>query len=187
MTKLCDNCGRPFEPKEPWHRYCSPECHRQATGGEGQPPRQPSRIPSRLDTRTTFRFGPDYLRNGYFEEKEGKRYLRPEVLDTLAMDIARLLGNRNMKPHQLRRFFNKVRSIETKLNRGDFEVIKADIYGLKRDVAYQVGRGVVPEEFQQFIDRNVELAVQDEDSFRRGFMQHFESVLAYFVYFFREG
>ena len=42
------------------------------------------------------------------------------------------------------------------------------------------------DEFKQFIDRNMELAVQDEDSFRRGFIQHFESVLAYFVYFFRE-
>ena len=87
----------------------------------------------------------------------------------------------------MRRFFNKARGIESKLERvEDFEAIKADIYGFKRDVAYQVGRKVVPAEFQYFIDRNVELAVQDEDSFRRGFMQHFESVLAYFVYFFRE-
>jgi CRISPR type III-A-associated protein Csm2 len=92
-----------------------------------------------------------------------------------------------MKSAQLRRFFNKARGIESKLDRGgDFEAIEADIYGFKRDVAYQVGRGVVPEEFQQFIDRNVELAVVDERSFREGFMQHFESVLAYFVYFFRD-
>ena len=49
-----------------------------------------------------------------------------------------------------------------------------------------IGRRVVPEEFQQFINRNVELAVEDEQSFRRGFLQHFESVLAYFVYFFHE-
>jgi CRISPR type III-A-associated protein Csm2 len=140
-----------------------------------------------LGTSTDFKFGPDYLADSYFEEKEGKRYLRSEVLDTLAMDVAKVLGNQGMKSSQLRRFFNKARGIESKLERvKDFEAIKADIYGFKRDVAYQVGRKVVPEEFQQFIDHNVGLAVQDEDSFRRGFMEHFESVLAYFVYFFRE-
>jgi CRISPR type III-A-associated protein Csm2 len=101
--------------------------------------------------------------------------------------VAKVLGNQGMKSHQLRRFFNKARGIESKLDREkDFEAIKEDIYGFKRDVAYQVGRGMVPEDFQRFIDRNVELAVQDEASFRRGFLQHFESVLAYFVYFFRE-
>jgi CspA family cold shock protein len=142
---------------------------------------------TQLDKATDFQFGPDYLRDGYFEERGGKPYLRTEVLDTLAMDVARVLGNRDMKAAQLRRFFNKARGIESKLDRTrDFEAIKADIYGFKRDVAYQVGRKVVPEEFQQFIDRNVELAVQDEKSFQQGFMQHFESVMAYFVYFFRE-
>ena len=140
-----------------------------------------------LDTSTDFQFGPDYLADGYFEEKVGKSYLRVEILDTLAMDVAKVLGNQGMKPYQLRRFFNKARGIESKLERvKDFEAIKADIYGFKRDVAYQVGRKVVSEEFQQFINRNVELAVQDKDSFRQGFMQHFESILAYFVYFFRE-
>jgi hypothetical protein len=27
--KLCRRCGRPFMPKRPWHRDCSPECHHQ--------------------------------------------------------------------------------------------------------------------------------------------------------------
>jgi CspA family cold shock protein len=140
-----------------------------------------------LDKSTDFQFGPGYLADGYFYVQENKRYLRHEVLDTLAMDVAKVLGNQDMKPVQLRRFFNKARGIESKLDRiKDFEAIKADIYAFKRDVAYQVGRKVVPEEFQHFIDRNVELSVADEESFRRGFMQHFESVLAYFVYFFRE-
>ncbi len=143
--------------------------------------------PTRPSTTTTFRFGPDYLPGGYFEQKDGKCYLRPEVIDTTAIDVAKTLGNREMKSSQLRRFFNKARGIEAKLNRtNDFEAIKTDIYGFKRDVAYQVGRKVVPDEFQQFINRNVELAVQDEKSFREGFLQHFESILAYFVYFFRD-
>lgn len=179
--KKCDKCGKMFEPREAWHKFCQ-DCFRP---GGAKPSGR--RSPARPSTRTEFQFGPDYLREGYFQLKEGKRYLRPEVLDTLAMDVAKVLGNQEIKSSQMRRFFNKARGIEFALDRqGDFEAIKADIYGFKRDVAYQVGRKVVPEGFKQFIDRNVELAVQDEKSFRDGFLQHFESVLAYFVYFFRD-
>lgn len=132
--------------------------------------------------------GPNYLKDGYFYKKEGddKLYLRPEIIDELAIEIAKVLGNRGLKSHQLRRFFNKARGIENRLRQEGFEYIKPDIYSFKRDVAYQVGRGVVPEVFQRFIDRNVELAVQDRDSYVKGFLRHFESVLAYFVYFFRD-
>lgn len=141
----------------------------------------------RPDRQTSFRFGPEYLSAGYFEDKHDKRYLRPEVLDSAAIDAAKALGNSGMKSAQLRRFFAKARGIEAKLDRErDFEAIKADIYGFKRDVAYQVGRQVVPEAFQQFINRNVELATVDPESFKKGFLQHFESVVAYFVYYFRD-
>lgn len=141
----------------------------------------------RPDTHTDFRFGPEYLSEGYFEQRGDKRYLRPAVLDSLAIDAAKALGNAGMKSAQLRRFFGKARGIESRLARdNDFEAIKADIYGFKRDVAYQVGRKIVPEAFQQFINRNVELAVVDAESFRTGFLQHFESVVAYFVYYFRD-
>ena len=139
-------------------------------------------------TRTGFRFGPDYLAGGYFED-EGKRYVRPEVLDTLAIDVAKVLGTARppMPMHQLRRFFNKARGIEAKLERGgDFRAVQADILGFKRIVAYQVGRKLVSQEFLSFIERNVALAMEDEESFRKGFLPHFESVLAYFVYFFQE-
>jgi CRISPR type III-A-associated protein Csm2 len=186
MAKKCENCGKMFEPRDPRHTLCF-DCFRQSRGGGGQSGRRAPSGPPRPDTRTDFRFGPDYLAAGYFEQKEGKPYLRSEVLDSLAVDVAKALGGREMKSHQLRRFFNKARGIEAKLEREkDFEAVKADILGFKRDVAYQVGRGVVPAEFKQFIDRNVELAVEDKKSFKQGFLQHFESVLAYFVYYFRD-
>ena len=181
MIKKCEKCGREFEAMAAHHRLC-PNCFRGGASGS-----RSSAPPARPDTRTKFSFGPGYLAQGYFEKKEEKLYLRSEILDSLAIDVAKVLGSKEMKSHQLRRFFNKARGIEAKLEReNDFEAIKAEIYGFKRDVAYQVGRGVVPIEFQQFIERNVELAVQDKRSFKQGFLQHFESVLAYFVYYFRE-
>jgi CspA family cold shock protein len=139
-------------------------------------------------TQTSFTFDAEYLAEGYFEDEE-KKYLRPEVLDQLAIDVAKVLGTASpaMPMNQLRRFFNKARAIEAKLDRGaDFRAVQSDIVGFKRDVAYQVGRDLVPAQFQAFINRNVALASKDERSFRDGFLPHFESVLAYFVYFFQE-
>ncbi len=153
-------------------------------GDAPRPKPDSARPPARPDATTKFKFGPDYLKDGYFDDKG---YLRPEVLDTTAMEAAKRLGNAGMKPAQLRRFFNKARGIEARLSRKkDFEAVKADILSFKSDVVYQVGRKVVPDEFKQFIDRNVELAVAGEKSFKEGFLQHFQSVLAYFVYYFRE-
>jgi CspA family cold shock protein len=139
-------------------------------------------------TRTSFTLDAGYLGEGYFEDEE-KQYLRPEVLDSLAIDVAKVLGTANpaMSMHQLRRFFHKARAIEAKLDReADFRAVKPDIVSFKRDVAHQVGRGLVPAEFQAFINCNVALAMEDKTSFSRGFLPHFESVLAYFVYFFQE-
>ena len=139
-------------------------------------------------THTDFSFGPGYLAEGYFED-EDRQYVRPEVLDALAIDVAKVLDTANppMPMHQLRRFFNKARGSEAKLDRGgDFRAVQADILGFKRAVAYQVGRGLVSREFLAFIERNVTLALEDEKSFRKGFLPHFETVLAYFVYFFQE-
>ncbi len=139
-------------------------------------------------TRTNFTFDADYLSEGYFQDEE-KKYLRPDVLDKVAIDVAKVLGTARppMPMNQMRRFFNKARGIEAKLDRGeDFKAVQADIVGFKRDVAYQVGRELVPREFQSFITRNVTLAMENERSFRKGFLPHFESVLAYFVYFFQE-
>lgn len=161
--------------------------------GTGSPPPAirsvpvPAAAPARPSTQTDFRFGESYLPAGYFEQKGDKQYLRPEVLDSAAIDVAKALGNAGMKSAQLRRFFSKARGIEAKLDRdGDFQQILADIYGFKRDVAYQVGRKIVPEQFREFINRNVDLAVVDQESFKQGFLQHFESVVAYFVYYFRD-
>ena len=129
-----------------------------------------------------FRFGSDYLEGCYFEGK----HLRAAKLDQWAVEIAKLLGHRGMKSHQLRRFFNKARGIQKRLEQqDDFEAVKADILSLKRDSAYAVGREVAPREFMEFIDANIECALLSEKNFTQGFMGHFESVLAYFVYYHR--
>ena len=110
------------------------------------PPRRPRGITggrssgrrTRLDTRTDFDFGPEYLANGYFED-EHQAVVYPQVLDEWAIEIAKLLGNRKLPTHQLRRFFNKARSIADRLkSRASFGTVRADILSLKRDAARAV-------------------------------------------------
>jgi len=153
---------------------------------KGRTKRRPPGPEFRLDTRTDFDFGPEYLANGYFED-EHQAVVYPQVLDDWAIEIAKLLGNKKMPTHQFRRFFNKARSIADRLESGaSFETVRAGILSLKRDAARAVGRGVVPEEFKVFIERNVALATKNAASFQKGFMDHFQSVLAYFTYYFRD-
>ena len=166
----CQKCGKPTQ--EEWHKFC-PECfYKQRGRGE------PRHKKVRLDDK--------YLQGGYFRDDAGHQ--RPEIYDQEAELAALALGNAQprLTSNQLRRFFNKMRAIEGKLDaEGDFLAVQGDLYAFKRDVVYAVGRKVVPEEFKTFIDRNVDLAVKDESSFRRGFIQHFQSVVAWFVYHFR--
>ena len=161
MRKICIACGKEFEAKEAHHRLC-PDCWRKRKFGP--------------------QFPEDYLEGGYFDA-EGQ--VKPAVVDTWAEEVAKVLGSSGITSSQLRRFFNQLRAIEAKLDTLSFNAVKSDIYSLKRDAAYAVGRGVVKENFKEFIDRNVELAAQDEKNFRKGFIEHFQSVLAYFTYYFR--
>lgn len=123
-----------------------------------------------------------YLREGYFDAKGN---LRPEVITDLAEEAARALGNArpSMTSTQLRRFYNKTRFVRQKLDAGtSWEKVIGDIHSLKRDAANAVGKNNAPGVFKYFIDTNVQLAVQSKDSFIRGFLEHFQSVVAYRKY-----
>lgn len=196
-TKRCENCGREFEPLQSFHRFC-PSCFRQMQAGTGGRPgqgsaRPPSRGPSRggggdrvqAPGAQPLRFDDAYLADGYFLDEE-KTKLRPEVIDAWAEGAALTLGRARMTSHQLRLFFNKLLAVEDRLEQAtDWQQVSPQVYAFKRDVAYQVGRGVVPDAFKAFIDRNVELAAPDPTDFQHGFVEHFRSVVAYFVYHFR--
>ncbi len=138
------------------------------------------------DTRTNFRFDVNYLKDGYFSDDKCER-MRDGILDTLALDVAKALANTGINSHQLRRFFNQLRAVERSIGKQrPFETARADIVKLKSAAAYQVGRGLVREDFKRFIDRNVDLALQKECNFTKGFLPHFAAVLGFFVYLTRE-
>lgn len=182
MKKRCEKCGREFETEIPSHRLC-PNCFRSgASSRTGTGTASGGRI--RPNWGANFRFD-DYLKEGYFRDPAERKQLRTEVVDAIARDIAGVLERSypETKPYQLRRVFNRLRALERSLRaQHSFEEIQAEITKLKPETFRQVGRKLISEDFRHFIDRNVDLAVQNKDNFVRGFIPHFAAVLGFFEY-----
>ncbi|MBA7564489.1 hypothetical protein ES708_06152 [subsurface metagenome] len=119
-----------------------------------------------------------YLERGYFD-KEGN--VLPEVIQEWPEQLARTFLREGLKSTQLRRFFNRARAIQQQ--NLPFERLREEILSLKPIVAASVGRKTAPDIFKVFIDRNVDLAVNSLESFSRGFLTHFQSVVAYVKYY----
>jgi CRISPR type III-A-associated protein Csm2 len=149
-------------------------------GGRGAPPRQ-SGLLAQFD---------GYLKRlreqGYFNEQG---HLRPELRVEEADMVARVLADAKVTNSQLRRFFTMSRSLEQRLDAGhSFDSIIADIASLQPFAANLIGKeqnaaqrdklGVL----LRFIDTNAQLARRNVQAFHKGFLPHFESVIAYFKY-----
>ncbi len=120
-----------------------------------------------------------YLKNGYFDPSG--HLLEKYVVDW-AEEIAKKLGrgSPDMKKHQLRRFYNHVKSLERKLELcGDYNAINKD---LKMLISYAVNASSatppkVPKLFEEFIRKNLEV-VRDQKSFH-AFLEHFQAVVGF--------
>ncbi len=174
----CLSCGKQTSEN---YKYC-PQCNnaqrgsRQSERGERRqytgPPQQRGR-----QERTLSGLGPDYLKDGYFNDG----YLRKEIFTSEAERVADLLSARGMSSVSLRKFYNKLRGIYSRYNdTKNFEEIKPGLYSLYPNVADAVTRNSnVPEEFRQFINANLKQAEKSPDHLK-GFVEHYQSVLAYF-------
>lgn len=174
----CSNCGRParlpFVPRDTSNVLCS-DCHREkrepASGA-----RQGNR-PSAARVRQELPEG--YLRFGYFDSDGNSR---KEMLIDEARAVAEALASTNLATNKLQALYNRARMLKDRLNQdADFAALKADIYGLLTDAVDSTGRGITPNLFLQFVERNVELAVTDAKSFKEGFIEHLRGVRAWFL------
>lgn len=121
-----------------------------------------------------------YLQGGYFVTGQDEEpYLRVELLTEVAREVANTLSPR-MNVHQVRRFFTHIRLLENRLRNGaTFDSIRPDLARLEPAAANAVARGLAPTEFGQFIERNAREAQRGVEHFRKGFVPHFEAVVAY--------
>jgi CRISPR type III-A-associated protein Csm2 len=104
-----------------------------------------------------------------------------ELLKGHAERIAARFESDGLKRHQLRAFYDHAKRQLQRLAYGaPFGEVHAEVARLKAFAADRASRAnnAIPASFKQFIDRNID-AVKDEASFKKGFMPHFEAVVAY--------
>ncbi|MDI6872035.1 MAG: type III-A CRISPR-associated protein Csm2 [Bacillota bacterium] len=126
----------------------------------------------------------NYLAGGYFDENGN---LRLELVSDLAQEVAKEIRSaplRRREPmaySQLRSFWSITQGIRNRLLAQDsFSAVKADIQMLSTRAANAVSREVVPPVFKEFIDSNVALALRSAKDFQKGFVPHFEAVVAFY-------
>jgi CRISPR type III-A-associated protein Csm2 len=162
--RRCVDCGKPFEPKEPHHKRCG-QCAQKGSSREGT-----------VKSPTT-----GFFAEGYPAYFDADGLLKPEFVTELAEEIAQRLGNERPKMgmHQLRAFYGHVKLQEGALQRGrPFKEVYLEIAKLKPFASERANKDKVPKYFEQFIARNVD-KVKDADTFLRGFVEHFQAVVAY--------
>jgi CRISPR type III-A-associated protein Csm2 len=108
-------------------------------------------------------------------------HTRVELLLEEAENLAARFERDRLKRHQLRAFYDHAKRQLQRLQYGvDFAEVHPEIAKLKAFAADRAGRAenALPASFKEFIDRNVH-AIRDADSFQKGFMPHFEAIVAY--------
>lgn len=116
----------------------------------------------------------NYLEGGYFG---ADGYIKPELLVDVAQEVARALKGLNNT--QFRRFYHHIRAVEQKLELlEDWRAVEGDIKKLIAFAAAAKTKNKIPPLFYDFIEKNVQ-QTNDEKSFRNGFLEHIQAVLAY--------
>jgi len=123
---------------------------------------------------------PGYLKDGYFTQ-EGNT--RRELLDREKFHpVLEDLSSNGLTNHQLRRFFQHCRAIETRLRSGKATWGQLAPDFLKIDAVAADAAGKMPPKipglFHDFIERNVRI-VRNEKDFTEGFMRHFEALVGF--------
>ena len=120
------------------------------------------------------------LSNGYFDSNG---CLWEDFLTSSASDIAKSFGTGRvkLKNHQLRRFYGHAKAAENRLlMTGDWNCVNLDVKKLSSFASEAKGKDKVPDSFYEFIEQNVKQIKSQKDF--QGFMEHFQAVVAYFIY-----
>lgn len=125
---------------------------------------------------------PKYLEGGYFDEKG---HLRPDyVARTNIMPIVQNLSRARpqLTVHQMRRYFQHCRAIESKLKSGrsSWEAERTNL--MRIDIAAKDAYGKtqrkIPALFHDFIQQNVAM-IKSKKDFLEGFLLHFEALVGF--------
>ncbi len=118
------------------------------------------------------------ISSGYFTEKD---YLKENLIIEYPQLLANLFVQKGNKVNQVRNYFDQVVNIAGvyKINK-DFRRVKIELNKLIPMVTKSFDKQNISNEFKEFIIENVKQAVKDEESFIKGFLQHFECLVNYY-------
>jgi len=129
-----------------------------------------------------------YLEEGYLEKTQKNNVVIQEDLllehaESIGKSLAQGRGSDTLKYSQLRKFYDYAVNCDNKLKLcNDFELVKRDILKLSEFANYANSRKNIPEVFRMFIQKNIE-TIKTENDFRKGFLEHFQAVVAYYKYY----
>lgn len=132
---------------------------------------------------------PDYLSGGYFD---AAGHLRNEfMIRERVMPLAKAMSEANpaLTMHQVRRFFQHCRAIESRIRARTSSWADEEVAFRQLDVAaadaFGKSQRKIPKLFHDFIKSNV-AAVKNEKDFLKGFLPHFEALVGFGSQFFKE-
>ena len=178
---------KPASPSQPAPRAAMPQSASAAPSRyPASPP--PGNRPGGFAPFAAVDLPKGYLEQGYFD---AAGHIHKELLVEHASAVAKAIGLRQeraegIKNAQLRKFYGHVKTAESRMNYGvNFEAVQPKILELAAFVAEAQGKGKVPLVFKNFIDLNLNYVV-DGKSFREGFVKHFQAVVGFFSFFYRD-
>ena len=95
-------------------------------------------------------------------------------------------GNKNLKTTQLRRIFDRVKTIERKLNEDGWDDVRSEFYMLRPELAYAKARKLIPQDFFGLVDACMKQVdkgnnEQKKKNYAR-FVRFLEAIVAYHKY-----
>ena len=93
---------------------------------------------------------------------------------------------KRLKTTQLRRIFDRVKTIERNLNEHGWDAVRSDFYMLRPELAYAKARKLIPDQFFRLVDACMKQVDKGDNEQKRSnyarFVRFLEAIVAYHKY-----
>lgn len=120
------------------------------------------------------------LHKGYFVS--GTNYLRGVFYVFYPQRLAKVfkIDSRKNKSYQINKYFRYLKTLQGEFKRKqNFMYVESKINEIIPLITYAKNKSVISEEFEKFIQENLQLALLDINNFNCGLIPHFQSLVAY--------
>jgi len=94
---------------------------------------------------------------------------------------------KRLKATQLRKIFDRAKTIERNLNEDGWDAVRSDFYMLRPELAYAKARKLIPEQFFRLVDACMKQVDKGDNEQKRSnyarFVRFLEAIVAYHKYY----